>query len=94
MATPDIFLSYNRAEARRILAERFGGNTHFMPFLPRLLEVFDQNDEALAILREAHDDPRFKDIVRDVGLVEYWRKSGNWGNFARPLGDDDFEMIA
>jgi TolB-like protein len=139
----------DRESARCILAERFGGNTHFMPFLPRLLEVFDQPDAALAILHEAHDDPgcsdgarqmaianlatsfgdsdlafaairrglveqkhgiafpdlwfpnlaplrrdsRFRDIVREVGLVDYWRKSGNWGDFARPLGEDDFEMI-
>jgi TolB-like protein len=39
-------------------------------------------------------DPRFKDIVRDIGLADHWRNSGNWGDFARPLGDDDFEMIA
>jgi adenylate cyclase len=38
-------------------------------------------------------DPRFKEIVRDLGLYEYWRASGHWGDFARPLGDDDFEMI-
>jgi hypothetical protein len=38
-------------------------------------------------------DPRFKDIVREIGLVDYWRVSGNWGDFARPLGRDDFELI-
>ena len=37
-------------------------------------------------------DPRFKDIVRDLGLVDYFRASGNWGDFCRPLpGGDDFE---
>ena len=36
--------------------------------------------------------PRFKDIVRDLGLVDYFRASGNWGDFCRPLaGGDDFE---
>ncbi len=35
--------------------------------------------------------PGFKDLVRDLGLVDYWRASGNWGEFCRPLGDDDFE---
>ena len=38
-------------------------------------------------------DPRFKDIVRDIGLADHWRKSGKWGDFARPLGNDDFEII-
>lgn len=35
--------------------------------------------------------PGFKELVRDVGLVTYWRTTGNWGEFARPLGGDDFE---
>jgi TolB-like protein/Flp pilus assembly protein TadD len=37
-------------------------------------------------------DPRFKEIVRDIGLVEYWRESGAWGDFARPVNDVDFEL--
>ncbi|MEO6080496.1 MAG: hypothetical protein ABIQ86_12040 [Steroidobacteraceae bacterium] len=36
-------------------------------------------------------DPRFKEIVRDVGLVDYWRTSGNWGDFCKPVGTADFE---
>ena len=37
-------------------------------------------------------DPRFKDIVRDLGLADYFRTSGDWGDFCRPLtGGDDFE---
>jgi len=35
--------------------------------------------------------PGFKDLVREMGLVDYWRKSGNWGDFCRPVGADDFE---
>jgi TolB-like protein len=37
-------------------------------------------------------DPRFKDILRDLGLVDYFRQSGNWGDYCRPLaGGADFE---
>lgn len=37
--------------------------------------------------------PGFKALVRDLGLDNYWRRSGNWGDFARPVGADDFEII-
>jgi len=46
------------------------------------------------IFAEARRDPRFKAIVRELGLDAHWRKTGNWGDFARPLGDGDFEIIA
>ena len=39
-------------------------------------------------------DPRFKSIVRDVRLYDYWRATGHWGDFARPVGDDDFEVFS
>jgi hypothetical protein len=29
--------------------------------------------------------------VRDLGLADYFRSSGNWGDFCRPLAGDDFE---
>ena len=42
-------------------------------------------------LSAARKTQGFKDLVRDLGLVDYWRSSGKWGDFARPLGADDFE---
>jgi adenylate cyclase len=41
----------------------------------------------------ARRTPAFKQLVRDLGVYDYWRRSGQWGDFARPLGDDDFELI-
>jgi hypothetical protein len=34
--------------------------------------------------------PGFKDFVRELGLVDYWRTSGKWSDFCHPVGDDDF----
>lgn len=36
-------------------------------------------------------NPRFKGLLRDLGLVEYFRASGKWGDFCKPVGTDDFE---
>jgi len=33
----------------------------------------------------------FKDYVRELGLADYWLSSGKWGDFCRPVGDEDFE---
>ena len=40
---------------------------------------------------EARKDPRFRNVVRRMGLVDYWRATGNWGEFCKPVGKDDFE---
>jgi tetratricopeptide (TPR) repeat protein len=37
--------------------------------------------------------PGFKDLVREMGMVDYWRTTGRWGDFCRPVGDDDFEFF-
>ncbi len=34
----------------------------------------------------------FKDLVRALGVERYWRATGQWGDFARPAGEDDFEI--
>jgi tetratricopeptide (TPR) repeat protein len=45
------------------------------------------------IYRDVRRLPGFKDLLRDLGFVDYWRESGKWADFVRPLGDDDFECI-
>jgi TolB-like protein len=42
-------------------------------------------------LAETRRTEGFKTFVRDLGMVELWRASGDWGDFCRPLGTDDFE---
>ena len=34
--------------------------------------------------------PGFKDLVRDLGLVDYWRELG-WGEHCAPVGENDFQ---
>jgi hypothetical protein len=29
--------------------------------------------------------------LREIGFVDMWRKSGDWGDFCRPVGVEDFE---
>jgi len=45
------------------------------------------------LLGDARKDPRFKEMVRNIGWVELWRKTGRWGDFCRPIGEDDFECF-
>ena len=41
---------------------------------------------------EFRQDPRFKDWVRALGYVEFWRKNG-WPDRCRPTGLNDFECV-
>lgn len=36
-------------------------------------------------------EPEFKTILRERGLADYWRSSGNWGDACHPTGAQDFD---
>jgi TolB-like protein len=42
------------------------------------------------MMSEVRRQPRFKTLVEQVNLVDYWRKHG-WADSCRPLGSEDFE---
>jgi TolB-like protein len=44
------------------------------------------------LFASARKTEAFKAMVRELRLFDYWRASGHWGDFARPVGDDDFEI--
>jgi hypothetical protein len=35
--------------------------------------------------------PEFKTLITELKLVDFWRTSGRWGDFCKPVGADDFE---
>lgn len=43
------------------------------------------------VQRDMRRLPDFKELLRDWGLVDYWRATGNWGDYCRPVGTVDFE---
>lgn len=45
----------------------------------------------LPIFSDMRQLPGFKDLVSDLGLVDYWRERDNWPDFCAPVGSSDFE---
>jgi tetratricopeptide (TPR) repeat protein len=41
------------------------------------------------VMQEVRQLPRFKEFIREIGLVDYWKQYG-WPDLCRPVGDDDF----
>ena len=79
------------------LAAYFGAHDYALQLLRRHFVELAQSTPILNIWHPLFADtrklPGFKDFVRELGVYDYWRESGKWGDFARPLGDDDFEII-
>lgn len=44
------------------------------------------------VMSEVRQLPEFKDLVRELNLLEYWRTYG-WADYCRPLGKEDFECF-
>jgi hypothetical protein len=42
------------------------------------------------VYRDMRKLPRFKELVRQIGLVDYWKQYG-WPDVCRPFGENDFE---
>jgi tetratricopeptide (TPR) repeat protein len=43
------------------------------------------------VMREVRRQSGFKTLLRQMGLVDYWRATGHWGDFCEPVGSDDFQ---
>jgi len=79
------------------LAAYFGAHDYALELLRRVFIELRQSAPVLNVWHPVFADvrkaPGFKDLVRDYGLYDYWRESGKWGDFARPIGADDFEVF-
>lgn len=42
-------------------------------------------------LARLRNEPKFHQMLRELGLVGYWRATGRWGQFCKPAGSDAFE---
>ena len=62
------------------------------------LEVFGRTRNSASyqvlwfpLLGDVRKDPRFKRIVERIGFPELWRRTGQWPDVCRPIGEKDFE---
>ena len=44
----------------------------------------------IPVMAEVRGQPGFKELARDMNLLEYWREYV-WPDFCKPVGEDDFE---
>ena len=43
------------------------------------------------LLKDARADPRFNNLMREIGFADWWQKTGRWNDYCRPAGRNDFE---
>jgi TolB-like protein len=75
-------------------ADRFGDRDTVLAALRWL--AIDRHPLDVSILwRDWHSgvraDPRFKELLRELKIADYFRARGNWGDFCKPTIGDDFE---
>src|SRR5262249_1925625 len=41
------------------------------------------------VMTEVRRQPGFQSLLQEIGLLDYWRSSGDWGDFCKPGVDRD-----
>lgn len=71
-----------------VWAAHFGDPQYALELTRRRLTI-ERGLSLLLIFRPVFSEMRklddFKSVVRDLGLVDYWQATGDWGDFCRPL---------
>jgi len=43
------------------------------------------------VMRDVRRQPGFKSLLLELGIVDHWRATGEWGDFGKPIsGGNDF----
>ena len=74
------------------------GDTEYALAQMRAESIATQRSFVFATWRPLNREIRrldgFKEMMTELGLVDYWRSTGEWGDFCQPLeGGDDFECF-
>jgi TolB-like protein/DNA-binding winged helix-turn-helix (wHTH) protein len=87
-----VWNSWPRVTTLALIADHFGDKDLAIEALRRRLELTDSHYIAWWPYQTGlRTDPRFRQILQNLKLVDYYRTSGNWGDFCHPLGSDNFE---
>jgi hypothetical protein len=75
-----------------VWAAHFGDDKLALDLLSRSLHGSALNTYLawLPVFSDVRALPEFKQLLRDIGLVDYWRTTG-WPDVCRPVGDEDFD---
>lgn len=76
----------------RICAAYFGDPEFAMDQLEKLINIDTGgiNNCWHRVMKEVRQLPRFKKLIRDIGLVDYWNELG-WPGICHQLDNGDFE---
>jgi hypothetical protein len=84
-AAPRLFLAW--------WADHYGDSQLALSAMRRWFEASGLPDATIwtPLFKNTRRTRGFKDLVSDAGIVDYWRASGDWGDYCRDLGDGAFD---
>ena len=82
-----------RMQVLTIAADAFGDRDLTWTWLSRYVEFVGERLALMWVLPSSgiRAEPHFKNLVKELRLDQYWRETGKWADFCKPVGTDDFE---